>query len=67
MSNYNSCKNCGNQLFADDISIHRKLIFRNADEFLCIKCLSEYFGCEQSAVLELIRHYRESGICTLFR
>lgn len=67
MANYNTCKKCGAPLQADDIAIHRKLIFRNADEFFCIDCLAEYFGCTRNDVEELIKYYRESGECTLFR
>lgn len=67
MSNYKTCKQCGAPLFADDIAIYRKLVFRNAEEFFCIDCLAAYFKCERSAIEERIRYYRESGNCTLFR
>ena len=75
MANYKTCKKCGSELLADDIAIHRKLInssafkliSRNAEEFLCIDCLAEHFGCTRKDVEELIAYYRESGKCTLFR
>lgn len=67
MANYKTCKKCGSELLADDIAIHRKLISRNAEEFLCIDCLAEHFGCTRKDVEELIAYYRESGECTLFR
>ncbi len=67
MSNYKTCKKCSAELFSDDIAIHRKLILRNAEEFFCIDCLAEYFGCKRENVEALIEHYRISGNCTLFR
>ena len=54
MANYKTCKKCGSELLADDIAIHRKLISRNAEEFLCIDCLAEHFGSFSLTVLLLI-------------
>ena len=67
MANYKTCKKCGASLYDDDISIFRKLVDRGADEFLCIDCLAVRFGCTRGAIEDLIRYYRESGQCTLFR
>ncbi len=67
MANYKTCMKCGAELFSDDISIHRKLIMRNADKFYCIDCLAEHFKCTRTDVEKLIAYYRESGQCTLFR
>lgn len=67
MSNYKTCKKCGAELFSDDIAIHRKLIFRGADEFFCIDCLAKYFNTDRTTIEERIKYYRESGNCTLFR
>ena len=67
MADYQSCKQCGGQLFDDDIAIYRKLVYRMADEFLCRDCLANQFGCEREKIDQLIRYYRESGECTLFR
>ncbi len=67
MSNYKTCRKCGANLLSDDMAIYRKLVQRNADEFLCIDCLTLYFGCKREAIEELIEHYRRSGSCTLFR
>ena len=69
MANYNTCKKCGAPLFADDIAIHRKLIFRNADEFFCIDCLAEYFGCTRNDVEEQtlpIMNFRKRLLFVLF-
>ena len=66
MANYKTCKECGTELLADDIAIHRKLINRNADEFFCIDCLSEKMCITREYVERLIRYYRRTGNCTLF-
>ncbi len=66
MSNYKTCIDCGAALLADDIAIFRKLVNRNAEEFLCIDCLSKRLGCTREKIENLIKHYRESGNCTLF-
>ena len=67
MSNYRTCKECGQPLLDDDIAIYRKLVYRAADEFLCRDCLAKQFGCTREKIDRLIAYYRESGECTLFR
>ena len=67
MANYKTCKECGAELLADDISIHRKLVLRNAEEFFCIDCLAKRLGCSRADIEKLIQYYRDSGECTLFR
>lgn len=67
MANYKTCRQCGQELLADDIAIYRKLVTRNAEDFLCIDCLAEEFHVSRVAIEERIRYYRESGTCTLFR
>lgn len=67
MGDYRHCMDCGADLFADDIAIHRKLILRNADKFFCIDCLGKHLGCTRQEIERLIKYYRESGQCTLFR
>lgn len=67
MANYRECMKCGGKLLDDDIAIYRKLVFRGADEFLCIDCLGLQLGCTREKIERLIAYYRESGQCTLFR
>ena len=67
MSNYKTCRQCGVELGSDDMAIYRKLVFRGAEDFLCIDCLAEYFKCPREEIEKRIRYYRESGECTLFR
>ncbi len=66
MANFKTCKECGKTLYADDISIHRKLINRGADEFFCIDCLAVKLGCTRADIERLIEYYRSTGRCTLF-
>ncbi len=67
MADYKNCRECGAELLADDISIYRKLVLRNAEDFLCIDCLAERLGCTRTDIEKLIQYYRDSGECTLFR
>ena len=66
MANYRTCKECGGELFADDIAIHRKLVNRGAEEFFCMDCLARRLGCRREDIERLIEYYRSTGKCTLF-
>ena len=66
MPDYKNCKECGAEIRADDIAIHRKLIDRGADTFFCIDCLAGKLGCRRSNIEELIEYYRSTGKCSLF-
>ena len=65
MANYKTCKKCGSELLADDIAIHRKLISRNAEEFLCIDCSSRYLDVSVELLRQKIVEFKKMG-CTLF-
>ena len=67
MANFETCKQCGAKLMADDIAIYKKMVLRTADEFLCIDCLAKYFNVSRKAIEDKIRYFRESGKCALFR
>lgn len=67
MADWEHCTQCGAQLYDDDIAIYRKLVYRAAEEFCCRDCLAKQFGCQREKIDRLIRYYRESGECTLFR
>ena len=60
-----TCKNCGKELENDEIGIYKRMVNRGATEFLCIKCLAEYFKISEDLVREKIEHFRNMG-CTLF-
>lgn len=59
------CITCGEELCNDDIGFHKKMVNRGATEFMCVKCLSEYFGLTEEKSRELIARFRSEG-CTLF-
>lgn len=63
----NLCVNCGNKLSLDEISLYRKLIYREADqhECLCIKCLARKLGVGEDALIKKIAFFKKIG-CTLF-
>ena len=60
-----NCVKCGAELCQDDKALHRKLVNRGAEEFMCKKCLSEHFKIPVERLDELIVYYRGQG-CTLF-
>jgi len=62
-----ACFNCGKDLLGDESAIYRKLVNMLAEKFLCIPCLAKHFDCEEAYIRDLIRHYRKSGICAMFR
>ncbi len=61
----NYCVSCGKELTADDEGFHKKMVNRGAQEFMCIECLSDYFGITVEKSLQMIESFREQG-CTLF-
>jgi len=61
------CLNCGKEILGDESAIYRKLINKTAETFLCIPCLAKHFNCKETYIYDLIKHYRENGICSLFK
>ena len=59
------CTKCSKLLTNDDIGFHKKMVNRGAQEYMCIECLSEYFGLSVEQSHEMIELFRRSG-CTLF-
>ncbi|MNC79149.1 hypothetical protein D3C75_1315520 [compost metagenome] len=62
-----TCRTCGVPLLTDDVAIYLKLVTRNAKDFLCIDCLGEQLKCGRAPIEQLIKYFRESGKCVLFR
>lgn len=60
-----NCYSCGKVLTEDEIGLHKKLVNRGAESFLCLSCLAEKFECPQQRLLEKIEEFRGMG-CTLF-
>lgn len=59
------CKQCGKLLKSDEAAIYRRLIYRDAQEFLCIACLAKELGVTTEIIEEKIRYFKQIG-CTLF-
>lgn len=59
------CMKCNQKLTGDDIGIYRKMVHRNANQFLCKACLAEWFGVEEGQIDEKIRQFKKLG-CMLF-
>ncbi len=60
-----NCMNCERRLTSDDIAIYRKLIFRDAEEYLCKYCLAEKMRVSVEEIDQKIEHFKKIG-CTLF-
>ncbi|SEP22828.1 hypothetical protein [Paenibacillus pabuli] len=61
------CQSCQVPLAADDVAIYLKLVSRSAQQFSCIDCLGKKLNCGREPIERLIRYFRESGNCALFR
>lgn len=60
----NKCK-CGKSLSKDVIALNMKILGRDTEARMCLKCLSEFAGATQSKLKEDIKKFKEDG-CKLF-
>ena len=60
------CKNCKKPLTDDEIGIYRRMVFRAAEECLCMECFSKEFNISVKAIKKKIEHFKKMG-CTLFK
>ncbi|MDD4111274.1 MAG: hypothetical protein PHS54_07060 [Clostridia bacterium] len=60
------CKFCNNNLIKDIVALNKKLLGRNVQKFLCIKCLADYLDCTEDDLLIKIEEFKEQN-CILFR
>ncbi|WP_127546823.1 hypothetical protein [Paenibacillus amylolyticus] len=67
MAQHRLCTSCQVPLSSDDVGIYLKLISRSAQQFLCIDCIGVKLNCGLEPIEKLIRYFRESGNCALFR
>lgn len=62
----NNCVMCGKEhLNKDTISINKKLLGEDIENFYCLDCLAEYLGCTVDELLDKIEEFKEEG-CKLF-
>lgn len=59
------CCDCGKSLKKDEIAQSKKLIDVDTEDFYCLPCMAEYFGCDEDELKIKIREFKEQG-CTLF-
>lgn len=60
------CIRCGKKLSKDDIGLHKKLVNRGDEKFMCKSCLASHFEITEEQCDELIEKFRKNG-CTLFK
>ena len=61
----NRCFKCGRELTHDEIGLHKKMVNRGAQEFMCIDCLASDYSVSKKGLEEKIKQFKEMG-CTLF-
>ena len=59
------CCDCGKSLKKDEVALSKKLIDLDTDEFYCLTCMAEFFGCKEDDLKIKIKEFKEQG-CTLF-
>lgn len=59
------CCDCNKALIKDEIALSRKLIDEDTEEYYCLPCMAEYFGCDEDDLQIKINEFKEQG-CTLF-
>ena len=59
------CCDCRKSLKKDEIALSKKLIDVDTEDFYCLPCMAEYFGCDEDELKIKIREFKEQG-CTLF-
>ncbi len=59
------CCNCGKTVKKVEIALARKLIAEDTEDFYCLPCMAELFGCDEEDLEIKINEFKEQG-CTLF-
>lgn len=60
-----NCKECEKKLTSDEAAIYRRLVHRDAEEYLCRECLAKYLGVTPEVIDLKIAYFKKIG-CTLF-
>lgn len=60
----NRCS-CGKRLSKDVIALNMKLLGRNTDGRMCLKCLAEFLGTTKQELKNQIKEFKQQG-CNLF-
>ena len=59
------CMQCEKRLTSDEIAIYRRLIYRDAEEYLCKASLAEKMKTTETEIERKIEHFKSIG-CPLF-
>ena len=59
------CIKCGVKLKTVDIGLHKKMINRGAERWMCVDCLGEHIGVSREELLKKAEYFKKMG-CTLF-
>ena len=60
------CMRCEKILKSVEIALYRKLIWREASEYLCIECLARDLSSTPERLNQLIVYFRTKQKCCLF-
>lgn len=60
-----TCCDCGRALKKDEIALSQKLIDVDTEEYYCLTCMADNFGCSVDDLKIKIAEFKEQG-CTLF-
>lgn len=61
------CYQCGKgPLSFNEIGLHKKLVNRGAEKFLCMDCLGKEFKVSRELLLQKIEDFKQMG-CLLFK
>lgn len=67
MNKNSDCFSCGRKrLSKDEIGINKKMLGREARQFLCLDCLAAHLEVTTDELLAIIEDFKQQG-CTLFK
>lgn len=59
------CNDCGKKLKKDEIALNKKIIDPQANEYICLECMSMMLDCSIEDLEIKIAEFKEQG-CSLF-
>jgi hypothetical protein len=57
---------CVTLLSGDEVALYKKLVFRDAEQFLCLDCMASGLSAPREKLEELIQYFHRTGTCVLF-
>ena len=65
MTNH-QCTHCAAFLTSNEIALYKKLISRDAENFLCLDCFASELSTTREKLEDLIERLYQMGTCSLF-